>query len=253
MILQEIRRCYAQISLMFLALLLIPWGGRFLPKVAVETEGGEKRVVGIFVLMLGFITLLTVYGLASRLFHAERKKGALEYMLTLPQGKWRLLGQKIGARLLIVLPFWIVFMILCRFYLHDPILDPFLFSLNHPLYMQFSLLFMLGGGFLLSHHEQRNWGAVVSLLLFYDLVVGTLFLSSLFSRYGWFSTLPLHRRGVAYALSVIICLLLLLLPFLTMMKRFDLRSFVRDRVLKRGAVPLLAGFLALSVAGLIWL
>jgi len=253
MIWMEIRRCYAQIISLGLALLLIPFGGRFFPEMVMETSGGERPVISAFVLLLGFIILLMVYALASKLFRGERRNGSLEYMLTLPLGKWQLLWQKMSARLVIVLPFWIIYMFLAHYYLHDPLMDRYLFPINHPIFMQFSLLFMLGGGFLLSHHEQRNWGAIVSLLLFYDLVLGTMALRKLFINFEWFTTRVLYQNGFSYAIAVLICNVMLLYPFFSIMNRFDLRSFALESVLKSRALPLLVVFFVSAIAGLFFL
>lgn len=252
MIRMELKRCWLYIVELILALVAIPLAGRYLPGLVLDASDGGRWILVRFVFLFGLLAVAMIHVMTANLFKAERRGNALEYMLTLPLGKWRLLGQKLVARLLIVLPFWGVYMVLARFYLQNPLTEPFLFPLTHPLYMQFSLLFMLGSGFLLAAHEQKNWGAIVSLLLFYDLAFGTMAFRSLFMHEGWFMDQPVHQSGLAYALAVIVCLGLLLYPFLVNMKRFDLRAFARDSLLKRRAVPLLAGFLGLSIVGLIW-
>jgi hypothetical protein len=249
----ELKRCWFYILKLSLALAAIPLASRYLPKMVLEMQGGERRILSGFVFFFGLMAMFMIHVMTSNLFKAERRNSALEYMLTLPLGKWRLLGQKLAVRLMIVLPFWAVYMVLARFYLQNPLTEAFLFPLTHPLYMQFSLLFMLGSGFLLAAHEQKNWGAIVSLLLFYDLAFGTMAFRSFFIHEGWLMDQPVHQSGLAYALAVLVCLGLLVYPFMVNMKRFDLRAFARDSLLKRRALPLLGGFLVLSIVGLVWL
>ncbi len=243
----ELRKNWGYLVLLSVTLSAIPLSAHLLPGLSLKQPGGDFPV---FVMIFGFSVLLVIHQLAYSLFCRERRTKAFEYYLTLPWCKWRLLGWKIGTRLMMAFPFWVTYMILARFYLHDPFFDEYLFFMNHPVYMQFTLLFMLGGGFFTSLHEQRNWGALVFLLLFYDLVLGTVALDRLLADFG---LTPIHRHGLAFAASVLFCMALLMVPFLTVFKRSDLRSFYGERVLKVLTVPLLGVFFVAAVLGVVLL
>ena len=187
------------------------------------------------------------------MWRAERRSGALEYLLTFPEGRGRLLFRKMAVRLGVVLPFWLIFAILSHLYLRDPRLDGFLFPLNHPVFMHLTFLFMMGCGFLLSLHEQKNWGAVVSLLLLYDIVLLTLAFSGVLKHWGIWDGQPLLQRGLGYTAAVLSCLLMLFLPFMSQMRSLDLRTFSQQNILRLKTVPLLGAGLVGSLLGLIHL
>ena len=253
MMLAELKRCRGHLLVLCLSMMAIPLGARWFPRLNVDVNGGERHVVSAFVLLSGFVVLMVLHSMAVQLFRAERLNGSLEYLLTLPAGKWNLLARKMGMRLLIVLPFWLAFVLLSQSHLRDAALDGYLFPLNHPVFMHVTLVFMLGSGFLMALHEQRNWGAIVSFLLLYDLVLITLAITRVSQYFGFFEGRMLLRNGLGYGGAVLVCLVMLLCPFLANVRRFDLRSFDNESVLRKMTVPLLAGGMVCAIAVLILL
>jgi len=84
-------------------------------------------------------------------------------------------------------------------------------------------------------------------------VLGTMALRKLFINFEWFTTRVLYQNGFSYAIAVLICNVMLLYPFFSIMNRFDLRSFALESVLKSRALPLLVVFFVSAIAGLFFL
>lgn len=164
-------------------------------------SGGE-----LLPLLFAAILYANAFGSGLYLFRSEHKDQAWEYLLTLPHGRWRLLGWKTAPRLLLLAPQMVVYLALGGSRQHHFLL--------HPGWMGLWLLLLLVLGMSLSLFEQKNTMAVLSLCVFYAIVFLFLAVRRLLPE------LPAEQAAWCAALPIVI----LALAFIREYRRFDLAA-----------------------------
>ena len=178
-----------------------------------------------FIFMFGVIIYLIAsqYGFGS--FSFEHKDSALEYILSFPVSRNRLIMNKIIPRMILLGSLILLYEILGIIYI-IPIrsIQGKLFFLFDPVFVPVCVLFIFFASFFLGLFEQKNWVAIVNLLTFISWILVSLGFRKIIS-----STIPaisnkLYINGSGFTLGATMLLFILGISFFKIYKRFDAKS-----------------------------
>ncbi|MCK4764733.1 MAG: hypothetical protein KAW12_21220 [Candidatus Aminicenantes bacterium] len=193
------------------------------------------------VFQVGLIVIALLMGIS--LLAMERKQDGIEYLLTLPLSRWKLLAIKILPRLAVLLVFSGLYLLLLQVFTGSLSGEPLLYSLPTALLLYFVFgLFFVGVSFSASN-QNFIIAAVVALFVF---VLHSAVFYFLFYR----ATIDIFKVYLEYShikpvlLGVFSLLLPLLISFIFAFKRFDVRG---GKGFNRGHLRL---FIPLFVVGL---
>jgi len=200
-------------SIMLIA--LTTW---LLCRVSYNLGGSNIDPGTIRTMFFGFMLLSYSFFSGLLVFSQEYSDGALEYLLTLPLSRWRLLGEKILARLLPLFAALLAYLLPARAYLQQTTNAENPMSLlfapgKLPILLPIMLLLFFACGLFLSLFEIKNTSALVSLAIFPPIILVPLALAKAAGTSDFI--LP---SGLA-----LVCLILAIF-FFRLYPRFDLAA-----------------------------
>jgi hypothetical protein len=136
----------------------------------------------------------------------------------------------------------------CLFLLELRAVQGSLFFLFDPLFFPVWVLFLFLTGFFISLFEQKNWIAVISLVMFMSTVIISAAIRSLLSHGSGGSLHGSCLSGIAGASGAFIIMSILAAAFFSIYKKFDVKSpHIHSR---RFTLLVLPALLLLAIAGL---
>ncbi|MFC2156072.1 hypothetical protein ACFLRB_06255 [Acidobacteriota bacterium] len=202
-----------------------------------------------FLFLFGGVIFWIANMLGFSAFKYEHKDRAFEYLLAFPVSRYRILQYKLFTRISVILVLVVIYKMLTSLFLLE--LRPVqknLFFLFDPLFFPIWVIFIFLTGFFISLFEQRNWIAVISLVMFMSTVIISSAIRSLLSS-GFGGTLHgSYLSGIAGASGALIIMGILGVAFFTIYRKFDIKSpYIHSR---RFTLLVLPPLLLLSIAGL---
>lgn len=218
-------------------------------KVQIMVEDKQQSLLDPVVFIAVTAALLILFFAffsGSVLFYSEFRHKALEYILTFPLSFRRVLTDKLLARILVLIPVVLAYMIFAghfseRLALNSGSLSYFL----RPAYFPFWVALMLFNGFFLSLFEMKNMMALVSLANFYTIVFVPLAVAAIIRH---FSIAPQAMTVLIYGSGLLLTTLILAIAFFKLQDRFDLAA--PNRYSKIFGVFLFTVFTSVSLASL---
>jgi len=207
------------------AALFIPVLGFLSGHVRITFDGGQQRLldpVVAYATIAAFLILFFAFYSGSGSFYSEFRRKALEYLLTFPLSLRRILTDKLLARILVLIPAVIAYMIFAGHFSERLALgSEFLYYFLRPAYFPFWVALMLFNGFFLSLFEMKNMMALVSLANFYTVVFVPLAVAGIIKR---FSIDPQAMTVLIYGSGLLLTTLILASAFFKLVNRFDLAA-----------------------------
>jgi hypothetical protein len=202
-----------------------------------------------FTFLLGFIIFLTANNYGFQAFRYEHKDQALEYLLSFPFSKYRVLLYKLIPRIAILFLLTLLYEVLAFYYLIPmrPLQGVFFFLMD-PIFFPFWVLFILAAGFFVGLFEHKNWIAVVSLLVFLGFIVISLGIKTIIRSINPGMAQNICLSGVSFVLGTLVIMVVLGTGFLLVYRKFDMKSnsiFAKRFV--RIVLPALTSLTALSI------
>ncbi len=199
-------------------ILLIAFITWLLSLISCNLGAGSIDPGAIKTLLFGFMLLSYSFFSGLLVFSQEHTEGALEYLMTLPLNRWRLLGEKALGRLVFLLAALLAYLVPAGAYLQkvDQAENPiqFLFTPGESLtLLPIMLLLFFACGLFLSLFETKNTSALVSLAVFPPIILVPLALAKAIGP-----TVFIPLSGL-----VLVCLVLAVF-FFRLYPRFDLAS-----------------------------
>jgi len=194
------------------------------------------------------IIILFAFDSGIRSFYSEFRHKALEYLLTFPQSLRRILLEKLLARIFVLLPVIIAYMIFAGHFSERLAMGSgFFYIFLRPTFFPIWVVLLLLNGFFLSLFEMKNIMALVSLANMYVLVMVPLALVRILKHFS--VTLdPQTMDLLAIGSGLLLTNLILAAAFFKLLPRFDLAA--PRRYSKVFGWFLFATFNILSLAGL---
>jgi ABC-type transport system involved in multi-copper enzyme maturation permease subunit len=194
--------------------------------------------------LIMFFAFYSGYGLFYREFHHK----ALEYLLTFPLSLRRILIEKLLARIFVLLPAVIAYMIIAgRFAERLAMESGFFHIFLRPAFFPVWVALMLLNGFFLSIFEMKNIMALVSLANLYVLVLVPLALFKILKHLS-FTLNPQTMALLAVGSGLLLTTAILAGVFFRLLPRFDLAA--PNRYSRVFGLFLFTTFTILSLAGL---
>jgi ABC-type transport system involved in multi-copper enzyme maturation permease subunit len=213
-----------------------------------KSGAGNIYMTG-FTFLLGFIIFLTANNYGFHAFRCEHKDRAFEYLLSFPFSKYRVLLYKLIPRVAILFLLTLLYEALAFYYLVP--LRPIqggLFFLIDPVFFPFWVLFILAAGFFVGLFEQKNWIAVVSLMVFLGFIFISLGIKTIIRSISPGMAQNIYLNGISFALGTLVIMVVLGTCFLLVYRKFDMKSnSIFARRFARFVLPLLASLNALSI------
>jgi len=158
-------------------------------------------------------------------FKYEHKDRAFEYLLAFPLSRTRILQYKILTRLSVILTFVALYEVLAFLFLTGlRSVQGSLFFLFDPLFFPLWVVFIFLTGFFISLFEQKNWIAVISLIIFIATVVISLAIRILIISGSGAALRSSSLNGTAATVAALIILGILAAAFFPVYRRFDVKS-----------------------------
>jgi ABC-type transport system involved in multi-copper enzyme maturation permease subunit len=183
---------------------------------------------------------LIIFGLITgvTLFASERKQRGVEYLLTLPVSRLRLLAIKIFPRLAVLLVLSLLY-VLCKFFIGGPFSEVPLFYLFYAVFMLFIISVSISAS-----HENFVLLAIGTLFVFtaHSLLISLVFPRAIMEIFPSFLLL---REGSVLVLGILGLLIPFLTSFIVSFRKFDVHP------LKRFNKKYLKVFTPLVVIGLL--
>ena len=199
----------------------------------------EKMQVATY----GILLLCASYFSALYLFGREFRERALEYMLTFPLGRGRLLAEKSLARLVVIAPAFAIYIAMGAGR-HFPITEPSGLFLNPRFFGVWIILLFLCGLFL-SLFEMKNAAAFLSLASFLPVFLVP---KALEKAMPVLSAAPAAGRFLATASGMAAVCLILGVFFFRIFSKYDLAA--PRRYARRTGWRLISIFVAMSLVSL---
>lgn len=179
-----------------------------------------------FILLMGIIIFLVggITGFAA--FQTEYRDKAFEYLLSFPMKKRQILLNKLKPRLMVLFGLCMVYEILAILYILPLIrIQGKLFFLFHPIFFPVCLGFLFLISFMVSLFEQKNWVAVVNIVILWAMITGSLGMKRIIR-----AIVPGVRmeryllNGISFSLSLLVILIIVAIVFYLVYRRFDMKS-----------------------------
>lgn len=171
------------------------------------------------------IILIAAGILSVSAFRKEYSDAAFEYLFTFPLSRSRIIRYKIIPRILFLFGLVIIYELLAIWFIFP--LRSFsgpLFFLIDPIFFPAVVTFIFFGGFFLGIYEQKNWGAIISLVVLISLILTTMGLRSLLNPSGLFPGSAMILIGASFCLAALLILTALYLAAFSVFKQMDIRS-----------------------------
>lgn len=176
----------------------------------------------IFIISLAVTCIWIAHNLGSTVLKSEYQDRALEYLLTFPFSKYKILGLKLTARSLILLLLLGIYLLSAAILTNSPEiavnLDNFMFS---PYFFPIWCFFLLLNGFFCGLLEDRNWRAIAGFITFLSIVLIPSGISALFKIEDPAAS-DFHFVIIIF-LGFCLVLLTHVVAFFPAFRRFDLR------------------------------
>lgn len=178
-----------------------------------------------YILFFAGITMTTAGFLSMSSFRAEYIDSAFEYLFTFPISRNRIILNKLFPRIILLTCLLVIYEILAVFYIIPlrPIQGPMFFLID-PLFFPAAVIFLFLSGFFLGIYEQKNWGAVVSLITLISLVITTSGIKSLLRQTGASQWEPMLLTGLSFITASLLILAAIYLAAVSEFRRMDVRS-----------------------------
>jgi ABC-type transport system involved in multi-copper enzyme maturation permease subunit len=202
-----------------------------------------------FTFLLGFIIFLTANNYGFHAFRCEHKDQAFEYLLSFPFSKYRALLYKLIPRVAILFFLILLYEALAFYYLM-PLrsIQGALFFLMDPVFFPFWVLFILAAGFFVGLFEQKNWIAVVSLMVFLGFIFISLGIKTIIRSISPGMAQSIFLSGISFVLGTLVIMVVLGTGFLLVYRKFDMKSnSIFAGRFARFVLPALASLTALSI------
>jgi len=212
-------------SLMLTILLVLIYG--FLSSLIFVNNGEQKALsdrVTFYAIIAGMMLLMVAFNSGNRLMYKEFRYKAMEYILTFPLGLRRILLEKLLARIVVLGPAMLIFMIYVGHFSerisHN---SGMLYVLLRPAFFPFWMALLLLNGFFLSLFEMKNIMALVSLANLYALVLIPLALFRLLKHFA-IALSPQTMTMLAIGSGLVLTTMILAGIFFRLLPRFDLAA-----------------------------
>lgn len=196
-------------------------------KVQIMVEGKQQSLLDpvVFIAVIAaFLILFFAFFSGSGSFYREFRDKALEYILTFPVNLRRVLVNKLLARILVLLPTVLAYMIFAGHFSERLALGTgFLYNLLRPEYFPFWVALMLLNGLFLSLFEMKNMMALVSLANLYTIVLVPLAVAGIIKRFS-LAVAPQTITVLIYGSGFLLTTLILGIVFSKVWQRFDLAA-----------------------------
>ncbi len=214
-----------------------------------EKPAADYFIVGYIFLLAAVISWTANY-FGSNLFRAEYKDHAFEYMMSLPFSRYRLLLYKLIPRTAILFLLTAIYEIVAFIYVAPlAACRGEFFFLVDPQFFPFWVLFLLLSGVFVGLFEQKNWMALVTLIVFYSTVFLSLGSKALFRLLDKGMANNMNESGIALLGGTAIISIILGFGFFLVYRKFDARSL--GMYSKRFAMYTLPPFLVLNVISIV--
>lgn len=213
-----------------------------------KSGAGNMYMTG-FTFHLGFIIFLIANHYGFHAFHSEHKDRAFEYLLSFPFSKYRILLYKLIPRIGILFLLTILYEALAFYYL-IPLrsIQGGLFFLMDPVFFPFWVLFVLAAGFFVGLFEQKNWIAVVSLMVFLGFIFISLGIKTIMPSVSSGMAQNIYLNGLSFVLGTLVIMVVLGTCFLLVYRKFDMKSnSIFARRFAGFVLPLLTTLTALGI------
>jgi len=212
-------------SLMLTILLVLIYG--FLSSLIFVNNGEQKALsdrATFYAIIAGMMLLMVAFGSGNRLLYNEFRSKAMEYILTFPLGLRRILLEKLLARIVVLAPAALIFMIYVG-YFSERISNHsgMLYVVLRPAFFPFWMALLLLNGFFLSLFEMKNIMALVSLANLYTLVLIPLALFRLMKHFS-ITLVPQTMILLAIGSGLVLTTTILAGAFFRLLPRFDLAA-----------------------------
>jgi hypothetical protein len=219
-----------------------------LTKVITVTGQQQSRLDPIVssAAIAAFIIIFFASFSGSGSFYCEFRHKGLEYILTFPLSLRRILAEKFLARIFILTPAVLAYMIFAGSFSERLALGSgFLYYFLRPAYFPFWVLLMLFNGFFISLFEMKNIIAMVSLANLYTIVLVPLAAVAILKR---FAISPQDLTVLLYGSGLLLATLILGIVFFRIGRRFDLAAPHRNS--KAFGLSLFIAFTLVSLTSL---
>ncbi len=235
----------------FLTALFAPFLYFLFGKGRIAVEDKQHSLLDpVFSIMViaAFLIIFFAFSSGYGLFYGEFRHKALEYLLTFPMSFRRILTEKLLARILVLFPVMIGYIIFASHFSER--LAPgsgFLYNFLRPGYFPFWVSLMLLNGFFLSVFEMKNMMALVSLANLLAIVLFPLAMAGLIKRFA-LAVAPQAMTLLVYGSGLLLTTLILGIAFSMVGRRFDLSA--PQRYAKVFGLSLFLAFTFISLTSL---
>ena len=196
-------------------------------KGRITVEGKQHSLfdpVFSITVIAAFLIIFFAFSSGYGLFYREFRHKALEYLLTFPLSFRRILTEKLLARILVLSPAVIAYMIFAgHFFGRLALGTGFLYNFLHPEYFPFWVALMLLNGLFLSLFEMKNMMALVSLANLYTIVSVPLAVAGILKRFS-LAVAPQAMTVLVFGSGFLLTTLILGIAFSKVWQRFDLAA-----------------------------
>lgn len=196
-------------------------------KIRITVEGKQQSLfdpVVSIATIVAFLILFFAFYSGSGSFYSEFRHKALEYILTFPLSFRRVLTDKFLARILVLIPALIAYMIFAGHFSERLALGSgFFYIFLRPGFFPFWVALMLVNGFFLSLFEMKNIMALVSLADFFTIVFVPLALDKIMKHLSM-AIAPQAMTVLIIGSGLLLTTLILAIAFFKLVPRFDLAA-----------------------------
>jgi hypothetical protein len=211
----------------FFTALFIPVLGFLGSHVRITLSSGRQGpldTIFLYAIIAFFLGVFFAFFSGFGLFYGEFRYKALEYLLTFPLSFRRILIDKLLARVLILVPVVIAYMIFVGHFSERLAMESgSLYIFLRPAFFPFWVALMLLNGFFLSLYEMKNMMALVSLANLYTIVFIPLAMARIMKRFA-ITAVPHTMNVLVVGSGLFLTSLILGIVFFKLRDRFDLAA-----------------------------
>lgn len=201
--------------------------------------------INIYVLCLAYVIfwIANNYGISA--FKYEYRDNAFEYLLSFPYSKWRIFANKLIPRTVILIFFIILYEILAFIYIvplfksQSSQVDSF--AIFDPLFFPLWTAYFLFAGFAIGLFEWKSLRIIIGFIHLLFTVFISWGIKTLFDTLSVSCNPFYYLYGFSFAIGAIIVAAIIGAAFVSIYKKFDLKSmkFHRKKFVFRSLPPLL--------------